>query len=482
MVAVGCGCDVPTVIAPRTGVTPYVGAATAVRTGGVSLVALYGPMVGGILYNPLTAKEQGIAPLTQTEFVTVQQLLGPINTNAINTLPPIDGLAEFTAVVDEVAYGPAESLYFSLVGPARIQVIPTVTVGDFDDEFSLADFDVGFETVLVLRDAATFELRPGETFVVPPGFPQDVWVTAASSGHRFSAVAIQPVTAYPPVPYTGAFPPSGPTTKTTTIPSYLYQEYQDDDDLQALVDAHNQVTQAFVDSLNALNLPDYTQQSGALLDWIGRGLYGLERPTLFSGRSNDYGPLNTTPINTLPPLDGLLHTTTYTDVAVTSDDVYKRILTWHIFKGDGRQTATEWLKRRVLRFLFGTSGTDWEGADPRVSVITSPIEQLTVTIVSGVATLNGGPLNTVPLNTTPFNAADFSVVTNPVPALSAILVEAINSGALEMPEQFAVTARIGIVGGPYTIGLVPVSAPRITYVLSAGPGYAFDAGGGYFLT
>ena len=109
-----------------------------------------------------------------------------------------------------------------------------------------------------------------------------------------------------------------------TIPSYLYTLYQDDDDLQAFVAEYNTLTQGYVDWFNQVDLPIYTGPLivGYFLDWVSMGLYGYVRP------------------------------------AGTMDDVLKRSLTWHFYKGDGRYFDVRWLKRRVMRFLEGVDGTD----------------------------------------------------------------------------------------------------------------------------
>jgi hypothetical protein len=53
------------------------------------------------------------------------------------------------------------------------------------------------------------------------------------------------------------------------------------------------------------------------------------------------------------------------NVYLTNDDTYRRILTWHFFKQDGNYFSTEFLKRRVWRFLYNPDGlsTDY-AADP----------------------------------------------------------------------------------------------------------------------
>jgi len=40
------------------------------------------------------------------------------------------------------------------------------------------------------------------------------------------------------------------------------------------------------------------------------------------------------------------------------DDIFKRILTWNLYKGDGNRFSMRWLKRRIARFLFGVNGID----------------------------------------------------------------------------------------------------------------------------
>ncbi|MGA3767720.1 hypothetical protein ACPBXC_29065, partial [Escherichia coli] len=40
------------------------------------------------------------------------------------------------------------------------------------------------------------------------------------------------------------------------------------------------------------------------------------------------------------------------------DDLFKRIMTWNFYKGDGFYFSIPWIKRRILRFLLGVNGTD----------------------------------------------------------------------------------------------------------------------------
>ena len=66
------------------------------------------------------------------------------------------------------------------------------------------------------------------------------------------------------VPQTGTFPPSGPTTQTQLLPSYIYQEYSDDDDLQAFAASYNSLAQQYINTLNSLNLPIYTSDNSLI--------------------------------------------------------------------------------------------------------------------------------------------------------------------------------------------------------------------------
>lgn len=149
-----------------------------------------------------------------------------------------------------------------------------------------------------------------------------------------------------------------PTSRQATIRAYLYTQYQDDDDLWAFFDSFNSIAQDQLDFLNNLNLPVYTHDiiSGRLLDWVGEGLYGIPRPTVVLGLSTYVGPLNTWELNTT-----LLNSSRRTKVPpyiVVSDDYYKRVLTWHHYRGDGKQFTIPWLRRRVARFLYGPNGAD----------------------------------------------------------------------------------------------------------------------------
>jgi hypothetical protein len=157
------------------------------------------------------------------------------------------------------------------------------------------------------------------------------------------------------IPNGTPFPPTGQTTLTGIIPSYLYQQFADDDALQTFVEAFNIMQQEWSDWFNQINLPVWSCLSGPLLDWIGSGLYGYPRPTLSDTTvTGTTGPYNTMAYDETVYNEGTVsESTIYVPV---TDDIYQRMLTWHLYKGDGFQFTMRWLKQRVHRFLNGANG------------------------------------------------------------------------------------------------------------------------------
>lgn len=161
---------------------------------------------------------------------------------------------------------------------------------------------------------------------------------------------------------------------TQTIPCYPFQEYSDDDQIRSFFDMFNAASQQYLDWFNQTNLPYYPGLNGQLLQWVAAGLYGQP---YFSALQADsipaVGPLNTTELNTIPLNAFTPPSVTYYSV---TDDVFKRIITWNFFKGDGRRFCPRWLKRRIMRFLLGVDGIDPEPWNPGFVVgceNTSPI-------------------------------------------------------------------------------------------------------------
>jgi hypothetical protein len=337
------------------------------------------------------------------------------------------------------------------------------------------------------------ELTPGQSFLVPPG--ARIWANAYSAKHKFSAYFYSGYAVpYPPEPVTGVpgaafggppFPPVGVTGLTTVIPSYLYQEYSDDDDLQGFVAAQNDMQQNFVDTFNALNLPIYPGPivAGKLLDWVGQGLYGMARPALSSGLPVIMGPLNTYGPNWIFPMwDPVPPSTAITfglneiemlsigDVVITDDDIYRRILTWHFYKGDGNYFSVRFLKRRIWRFLFGANGTAPELVPPgigdesiadteQISVTLGVNRNITIRFVLGKRTTTGGAMpndfgcngfginRSAPLASfypeVQLNDLETIYVAYPPLPFMPTFKEALDAGILEVPYQFDFTCHIG---------------------------------------
>lgn len=241
----------------------------------------------------------------------------------------------------------------------------------------------------IAETATTFALQPGQRLDIAANSTKNLWVNATTVGHKFAGFIAQPPTPFPPTPVPQTFPPAGPTSLQLTIRSYLYEQYKDDDNLQASRRAYNELMQAYVDWFNQFSLGFYTADviSGTLLDWVGLGLYGVARPVLSSGQNPDEGPYNTFMFNELAFNE--LRAEGASDVTVTSDDIYKRILTWRLYRGDGKTFNMLWLKRRCKRFLFGVNGTDipidntYEisasyAANRQINIVLPPVENATI--------------------------------------------------------------------------------------------------------
>jgi hypothetical protein len=389
--------------------------------------------LGGIIVNPLTADDQGIQV--------------------------------------------AESLFVSLLGPASTSVIVP----------------------------GNTELVPGQMFSVPP--KMNVWVNALSANHKFTSffastykVNLLP-NPVPGVPGSGQsalgaeagslpFPPSHVTGLTEVIPSYLYQEYSDDDDLQEFVKAQNQMQQDYVDTFNALNLPIYTGPivAGALLDWVGRGLYGMARPVIGPEYKSLFGPLNTFGPNWLVPMWdtftpgmevefglNIIRQYDFENLLNTSDDIYRRVLTWHFYKGDGNYFSTLWFKRRIWRFLYGIDGKSPESVDwwpndnsiadtEQISVTLGTGRNVTIRFVLGKRTVTGGCLlnkfgcngfepawgisppwdiGTETKKGITLNDLETTYVSYPPLPYMETFKEALKLGVLEVPYQYNFTCVIG---------------------------------------
>lgn len=183
------------------------------------------------------------------------------------------------------------------------------------------------------------------------------------------------------------------TSLSSIIPAYVYQQYADDQNIQAFAYAYNAIAQSYLDWFNGINLPIYTgsQITGALLDWVAAGIYGIQRPVLAAVQAGDLvGPFNTFTLSTIP-YNSLTGTATSTVFPVT-DDIFKRIITWSVYKGDGASFTVTWLKRRVARFLAGANGTDYRGPLTQVSVQFQAPDVINVTVIAGEIPLTVAPI------------------------------------------------------------------------------------------
>ena len=256
-----------------------------------------------------------------------------------------------------------------------------------------------------------------------------------------SSLAISDANLAPPVipiffPLVGAINPM----LQRTIPSYLYVEYQDDDNLQGFVAAFNGQAQQYVDWFNTINLPVYTSPTiyGPLLDWVANGLYGFLRPVLPSGTARVKGLFNTAQFNTLR-FDGRKQIGPI-NYNATSDDVFKRCITWNFFKGDGNRFNIRWLKRRVMRFLEGANGVNFNVDQTyQISVTFGVGNQVNINVLTYRRIVTGGALfNRMGFNRSrnTFNSVVSTFVTLPNFAMKATLRAAIDAGVLQLPFQY----------------------------------------------
>lgn len=321
----------------------------------------------------------------------------------------------------------------------------------------------------------TTRLLPGAVFNVPPGV--SVWVNSKSNGHRFTAVFGQSVPKFPPdpIPVGGTFakwPPVGPTGLTRVMYAYLYQEYSDDDDLQEFVKVLNAMQQDYVDTFNALELPVYpnTLLAGPLADWTINGIYGWPRPVFYSAKARVVGPLNTYWCN-FAARGGwglnMIRKVEPKGVIVSDDDLYKRTLTWHFQKGDGRYFNIRWLKRRIARFIIGLNGTcPHIDSTNRISVTFGPNYEVTMRLINHEMKVTGGAIcNMFGCNgllpgkkpASPGQPVTPPTIVGPVPPNTIFWVyteydalpyesqfkEAMDAGVLELPFQFRWNTVIG---------------------------------------
>jgi hypothetical protein len=203
------------------------------------------------------------------------------------------------------------------------------------------------------------------------------------------------------------------------IPAVPYWQYSDDPNITAFFDATNTLAQQFIDWFNGLNLPVYAgneQVTGDLLDWVLTGLYNYPRPVLPSNQSQTVGPYNTFEFDS-EPYNGYVPSVV-SQSFVTTDDIYKRLATWNLYTGDGKNFTIPWLKRRIKRFLTGASGMDGTSSALGPNTYVDNTYEVSVTFTAPTQV-------TITVDTT--NGYDM---------VWSVLKSAISSGAAQLPFQY----------------------------------------------
>ncbi|MDU2080044.1 hypothetical protein [Enterobacter sp.] len=227
------------------------------------------------------------------------------------------------------------------------------------------------------------------------------------------------------------------------IKSYLYTQYNDDDDLQAFVTAYNEMAQQTYEWMRQANLPVFVggYNAGDQLKWIARGIYGVKPPVLVSGKRSAYGPFNAMLFNQLP-FNGR-KVVNQSDQVVVSDDLFKRIMTWNFYKGDGFYFTIPWLKRRVMRFLTGIDGVDVVN-DQRwsISVLFSD-SGASISIIKGFIKLTDSSIfNSSTFNARAFNQKSSILIKSNDYEYADLFKQAFDSGLLHMPFYQPVSVTI----------------------------------------
>ncbi|ECC9428554.1 hypothetical protein DPD26_21965 [Salmonella enterica subsp. diarizonae] len=226
------------------------------------------------------------------------------------------------------------------------------------------------------------------------------------------------------------------------IRSYLYTQYNDDDNIRAFVTAYNTMAKNIYDWMRSANLPIFVggYNAGDQLRWIARGIYGVKPPVLASDRHLVIGEFNTFTFNTVP--FNTRKVINQSEQVVVSDDLFKRIMTWNFYKGDGFYFTTPWLKRRIMRFLTGLNGVDvvndqhWS-----ISVLFSG-SGASVSIIKGFRKLTDSSVyNAQTFNSRAYNQKTSVLIKSNEYEYASLFKQAFDSGLLHMPfyQQVSVT-------------------------------------------
>ncbi|EAW4165918.1 hypothetical protein HYL62_002051 [Salmonella enterica] len=227
------------------------------------------------------------------------------------------------------------------------------------------------------------------------------------------------------------------------IRSYLYTQYNDDDNIRAFVTAYNTMAKNIYDWMKNANLPIFVggYNAGDQLRWIARGIYGVKPPVLSSGRQLVIGAFNTFTFNSVP--FNTRKVINQSEQVVVSDDLFKRIMTWNFYKGDGFYFTIPWLKRRIMRFLTGVNGVDvvndqhWS-----ISVLFSG-GGASVSIIKGFRKLTDSSVyNAQTFNSRAYNQKTSVLIKSNEYEYASLFKQAFDSGLLHMPFYQPVSVTI----------------------------------------
>ncbi|VWB06933.1 hypothetical protein [Burkholderia lata] len=222
---------------------------------------------------------------------------------------------------------------------------------------------------------------------------------------------------------------------STVVPAYVYGQFSDDFDIQAFFSGLNTTAQGYCDWFQNTPLSVYTNANinGPLLDWVGQGLYGISRPVLSTLTTRTIGQVNSVAANSFAVnRHFIIRSGT---VSVADDDIYKRVLTWHLYLGDGRQMSVQWMKRRIARFLFGADGSDIPVDYLRQIGITQP--NLPPTGATGSVAVNTAAVNTIKARSQ--KAARTLQITIPNSSIGQAFQILLSQGYLAVPFQVTFT-------------------------------------------
>jgi hypothetical protein len=369
-----------------TSVTPPIGTITAVAN--VAGVGRATAAAHGTITAVTNVAGVGMAaggPKGTITAVTNVAGVGRSTAAAVGTITAaavVNAISSLLSVVGDITLNPIgkqpPEVPFDVSG--TYELLPAL---QFADDANPVFTDIGLENITPVG-TATFDFTH-------PGMPAGAQVIQVSDLATGTSAAESYFIDPDAVPGRSAFLASSPTSIQFIIPAYLYEQYRDDQDCQAFIDAYNAIAQNYLDWFNTINLPIYTGLSGALLDWVAQGLYGIKRPSIALSQTSGSGAFNTYKLDQIT-IDGSTAATT-SQVFVATDEIFKRIITWLFYKGDGRQFSITWLKRRIMRFLIGVAGTD-PGVDQayQVSVRFTGTTVVNITISSGSAPTTYAPV------------------------------------------------------------------------------------------